>query len=547
MPDCPTCGAAIPPGAQACACCDAAATAPAIGTALDDRYEVVRTLGRGGMGVVVLARDRERDGAPVALKMLPEALDADPDALVLLRREASVAMRLSHPNVVRLHNLEGRTRKYVVMELVEGGSLADLLAARLKGEFARPAGWTGPGLAPEEVAPLLDGIAAGLDHAHGERILHRDMKPANVLLARRGDTVVPKVADFGIAAEIRGLVSRVTQQRIAGTPAYMSPEHYRGEKLDARADLYSLGATVYHLMAGRPPFPGGDLSYQILNTPPAPIDGVPAGVMAVVAQAMAKEPGSRHTTCTAFARAFREAVATAGLAEQDLATMAPHVATRAPPLPPWPAPETPPRALAPPPGVPPPGAAAAGPVPVGADGRGRSSRAPLAACALAVLAGAGLAAAIATRRDPTRAATATPASTPAPSASISVAFLESREGKAHLESLMESRRLEETIRLLDMVPRPDDDHLFIRAAVAYLFAARGALPEAEAAWKLLLELRPAETPNALAETAKKLARDGRHDAARRALALAKRHGASPELLDAVRRLLDGRTPGATPR
>jgi serine/threonine-protein kinase len=389
--------------------------APDAGATLDDRYEVVRPLGRGGMGLVLLARDWERNGTPVALKLLPEALDADPDALVLLRQEASLAMRLSHPKIVRLHNLEGRSRKYVVMELVEGGSLADLLAARLRGEFARPAGWAGRGLAPEEVAPLLDGIAAGLDHAHAERIIHRDIKPANVLLARRGDSIVPKVADFGTAAELRGLVSRVTQQQVAGTPAYMSPEQLRGEKLDARADVYSVGATVHHLMAGRPPFTGGDLSYQILDTPPPVIDDVPAGVMAVVGRAMAKQPRGRHDTCAAFAHAFREAVAAAGLAEQDLATMAPYAAMIVPPISHCPAPETPPRAQ--------PVMSAAAPA------RGRSRRAWPAAGAVAVLLGTGFAACPGPRREPaavlasttTGAAAAAPAPAPRPVALADVA------------------------------------------------------------------------------------------------------------------------------
>ena len=339
---CSTCGLEVPAGARFCANCGdpvVAAVEPreeiaaelAPGTRLDERYEVVRALGRGGMGVVYLARDQDRDGSLVALKLLPAELTADPHGLALLKQEASVAMRLSHPNVVRLHNLEGRTRKYLTMEYVDGGSLADLVMARIRGQLPRPPGWTGAGLSPAEVVPLLDGIAAGLDFAHSERVIHRDMKPANVLLKRRGDSVVPKVADFGIAREIREMVSRVTQNVIAGTPSYMSPEHYRGEKLDARADVYSTAATVYTLLAARPPFKGGELSWQILNKTPDAIHGVPPGVLAVVQRGMSKDMRGRPDSCGALAAEFREAVRSAVADRGDGATIEPDLATTAGP------------------------------------------------------------------------------------------------------------------------------------------------------------------------------------------------------------------------
>jgi serine/threonine-protein kinase len=312
MAQCAVCGAATRPDLRQCPVCAAplptldetvcgaaCATLPA-GVLLDRRYRIERTLGRGGMGLVYLALDLERDGAQVALKVLPETLTADAEALARLRQEATLAMRLSHPNVVRLHNLEGSgERKYLVMEFVDGGSLSDLIAARVRG---------GAGLAPAEVMPILEGVAAGVDYAHRERIIHRDIKPANVLVAWREGKPLPKVADFGIAREIRDLLSRVSQPVVAGTPAYMAPEQFRGERIDGRADVYSVGATIYHLLAAAPPFSGGDLTYQILERMPDPVPGVPPAVMAVVHRAMAKSAASRYPSCAGFLDDFRGAL-----------------------------------------------------------------------------------------------------------------------------------------------------------------------------------------------------------------------------------------------
>jgi tRNA A-37 threonylcarbamoyl transferase component Bud32 len=272
------------------------------GTLLEGRFKIERLLGHGGMGAVYLAQDRARGGEPVAIKLLLARFSGDAKALEMLREEAAIAMRLSHPNIVRLHNVEGTARTFLAMEFVEGGSLADQLAARLGGTSRRPADWSGKGLAPAEIAPLLEGIAAGLDHAHAERVIHRDIKPANVLLQRRSTAVTPKVGDFGIARQMREGADAATQPSIAGTPPYMSPEHLLGERLDARADVYSLAATVYALLGGHPPF---RTRAEILKGEAPAIPGVPPGVMRVVARGLAKDPAARPATCGAFAQAFR--------------------------------------------------------------------------------------------------------------------------------------------------------------------------------------------------------------------------------------------------
>lgn len=150
---------------------------------------------------------------------------------------------------------------------------------------------------------MLDGIAAGLDHAHARRVIHRDIKPANLLLDL-ALTHTPKVSDFGIALPMRSGEHYAPQPSTAGTPAYMSPEHHLGHPLDARADVYALSATVYTLLGGHAPF--RSRADQSTSEPP-PIPGVSSAVMQVLRSGLAKIPEGRPPTCGELARAFRDA------------------------------------------------------------------------------------------------------------------------------------------------------------------------------------------------------------------------------------------------
>ncbi|MBI2898960.1 MAG: protein kinase [Planctomycetes bacterium] len=279
------------------------------------RYEIERELGRGGMGVVYLARDRERNGAEVAIKVLAPELSSDPRAVEDLRREADLAMSLSHPNVVRLHNLErdeATGTRLLVMEYVAGGTLALDTApgpAAPAADGGAPRSGTAPcqGLAQagkvpiEKVAAWVAQALNGLAYAHSKKVIHRDLKPSNLM--RDADGTV-KIADFGIARRLKDSMTRLTGRAATGTLLYMSPEQVRGEATDERSDIYSMGCVLYELLAGRPPFATGSIEWQILNQMPPEIEGVPAGVNQAIARAMAKRPEERFASAVEMAGAL---------------------------------------------------------------------------------------------------------------------------------------------------------------------------------------------------------------------------------------------------
>ena len=204
---------------------------------LAGRYRVIGLLGRGGMGEVYRADDLKL-GQPVALKFLPEAVEQDPHRLARFLNEVRVALRVSHPNVCRVHDIgEVDGQHYISMEYVDGEDLASLLRriGRLPGDKAI------------QVARQL---CAGLAAAHDQGILHRDLKPANVMIDGRGRV---KITDFGLASlagELHGAEVR------AGTPAYMAPEQREGKEVTQRSDIYALGLVLYELFTGKPALEG---------------------------------------------------------------------------------------------------------------------------------------------------------------------------------------------------------------------------------------------------------------------------------------------------
>jgi eukaryotic-like serine/threonine-protein kinase len=243
------------------------------------RYRIEREVGHGGMATVYLAHDEEL-GRPVAVKLLPPHLADDADFRARFVREARLAGRLSHPNVVRVYDAgETDGRPFIVMEYVSGSSLAD--AGRL---------------APQRVIELVVQACTGLQHAHDAGVLHRDVKPANLLVS---DSGVLKIADFGIARADES--TRHTQGgTLLGTAAYLAPEQIAGEDATAASDIYSLGAVLYELLTGRPPYGFSslaELAAQQADGAIAPVrdvePAVPADVEAVVMHALAREPRFR--------------------------------------------------------------------------------------------------------------------------------------------------------------------------------------------------------------------------------------------------------------
>jgi len=266
-------------------------TPTAAGRILSNRYRIVKQLGRGGFGVVYLAHDEELD-MEVAVKFLPIEVANDLRALDQLRGEAKLSMTLTHPNIMRLHTLDASGQfKFLVMEYVDGPNLHDVLRDKER-------------LSLEEALPIIKSICEGVEYAHSKRVLHRDLKPANIMINSKGET---KVTDFGIACQMRESMSQLSQKDVSGTPAYMAPEHIMGEHLTVRSDIYSLGAVVYELLCGHPPFYQGDILAQIRFKEPAPIPGIPDPVNNAILSALAKDSEKRPESAGAFYKMITDA------------------------------------------------------------------------------------------------------------------------------------------------------------------------------------------------------------------------------------------------
>jgi tRNA A-37 threonylcarbamoyl transferase component Bud32 len=253
-------------------------------------YRILRPLGKGGMGVVYLA-EHAALGRKVAVKVLAEEQSQEQLALERFFREARSAAALDHPNIVRLHDIaEIDGTHFLVMEFVDGTDLQALLEQ------------TGP-MHPAQAAGYIVQAAAGLQHAHDRGFIHRDIKPANIILGRDGTV---KVLDMGLARSVGNpkdsLTGQLKEEVITGTADYLSPEQALNVQLDTRTDIYSLGATFYTLLTGRPPYEGSTSQKLAQHQMAAPPDvravraAVPAKLAAVVSRMMAKQPRERYQT-----------------------------------------------------------------------------------------------------------------------------------------------------------------------------------------------------------------------------------------------------------
>ena len=262
------------------------------GQILAQRYRVQRLIGKGGMGAVYLADDEVLHEL-VALKVISSAFATDEAAMTArFRREAAAARKVSSPNVIRIHDL-GEARPgllYLSMEYFAGRTLADVIAQR--------------GIVPlDDARDILKQIVNGLEAAHTAGVIHRDLKPSNVLVGERGAV---KIIDFGLAttAMAEGLTATGA---ILGTPHYMAPEQIRGKPVDARTDIYALGALAYHLVCGRPPFHGDNaiaIGFAHCSEEPPPPRQLrrdcPANLDAAIVAALAKAPDDRPPSARAF-------------------------------------------------------------------------------------------------------------------------------------------------------------------------------------------------------------------------------------------------------
>jgi serine/threonine-protein kinase len=243
------------------------------------RYEIQAEIGRGGMGVVYRARDTRLDRI-VALKRLSHHLRDNPRAVALLLQEARSAASLNHPNIVTVYDVDHDDDAYfITMELMDGQPLDAVIRRRGK-LTSKAAAWVG------------HHAATGLAYAHERHIVHRDVKTANLFITRARSL---KIMDFGLAKVVEEVRRRASL--IAGTPSYMAPEQAQGIEVDGRADLYSLGVTLFEALTGKLPFESGDPAYHHQNTPPPDpresVPDVPDAFAELVTRLMAKRPDAR--------------------------------------------------------------------------------------------------------------------------------------------------------------------------------------------------------------------------------------------------------------
>jgi serine/threonine protein kinase len=264
------------------------------------KYKVVGELGKGAMGIVYKARDPDIN-REVAIKlirfdMIPDDSDKE-DTVKRFIREAQSAGNLHHPNIITIYEV-GREndQTFIVMQYVDGNSLKEAISS-------------GKRFSPEEVVDLMTCMCDALEFAHQKKIIHRDIKPGNILLDKQGR---PFIVDFGVAYVE---MSTMTQSgAIVGTPSYMSPEQIMGHTVDARADIFSLGVIIYEMLTGKRPFEGDHITtivYKIMNEEPQSIREIkrdlPQGFEHIIKKALAKDPQQRYQTCQQLAADLRNA------------------------------------------------------------------------------------------------------------------------------------------------------------------------------------------------------------------------------------------------
>jgi len=261
------------------------------------RYRLIRKIGQGGMGTVFEAIQEDLDRR-VAVKILPKMLVADREMIQRFRREAKAVARLNHPNIVVIYEFsQDHGFHFFSMELVEGRSLEDLLKEQGR-------------LPVTQALGLIQQALQGLCHAWEQGIIHRDLKPANLLLARSG---LLKIADFGLVKDVAAQSGMTLTGAGMGTPYYMAPEQgYAAKEVDLRADIYSLGATFYHLVTGRVPFEGStpfEVAVKVATAPLPPVRSVnpdvPVALSTVIEKMLSRKPEGRYQNAQELLDAIR--------------------------------------------------------------------------------------------------------------------------------------------------------------------------------------------------------------------------------------------------
>jgi tRNA A-37 threonylcarbamoyl transferase component Bud32 len=288
------------------------------------KVRIEKYLARGGMAEVYLGTHLTLD-RPVAVKFMHNFIEEDPDLLMRFQREAKVVAGLRHPNIVQLFDFDTFDgHPYIVMEYLKGPSLAAYLRALHERNELLPV---------REVARLLKSLSSALDYAHEQGVIHRDIKPGNILLHSKAndipldstltDDTDAVLTDFGLVRIVHS-ATQTASGMVSGTPAYMSPEQARGDKVDYRTDIYSLGVVLYEMLAGRVPFEGDStmaVIFKHINEPPPSIDGIAAPVQAVIDRALAKDPEKRYQSALEMATDFHRTIGLNVEAETMMASL----------------------------------------------------------------------------------------------------------------------------------------------------------------------------------------------------------------------------------
>jgi serine/threonine protein kinase len=275
------------------------------------KVRIERAIAKGGMAEVYLGTHLTLDRA-VAVKVMHNYVESDPDLQSRFEREAKVVAGLRHPNIVQIFDYDtAEGHPYIVMEYLMGPSLATYLR-ELHIHHQR--------LQPVQIARLLITIATALDYAHERGVIHRDIKPGNIILHNKASNISTEepiterteavLTDFGLV-RIAQAVTQTASGAVSGTPAYMSPEQAQGLKVDHRSDIYSLGVVLYEMIAGRMPFEGDtswSLIFKHINEPPPSIPGIQPAVQKVINNALAKKPEDRYQTARALAADYMDAI-----------------------------------------------------------------------------------------------------------------------------------------------------------------------------------------------------------------------------------------------
>ena len=275
------------------------------------KVHIEKEIAKGGMAEVYLGRHLTLDRA-VAVKVMHNYVEADPDLQTRFEREAKVVAGLRHPNIVQIFDFDtAEGHPYIVMEYLKGPTLAAYLRELNKRHQKLPA---------VEVARLLLKIATALDYAHEQGVIHRDIKPGNIILHNKTDNfsieqsitqqTEPVLTDFGLV-RIAQSATQTASGVVSGTPAYMSPEQAQGTKVDYRTDIYALGVILYELVAGRVPFEA-DTSWGLIlkhiNEPPPPIPNISPAVQKVLNRVLEKNPDLRYQSCRQLAADYMDAI-----------------------------------------------------------------------------------------------------------------------------------------------------------------------------------------------------------------------------------------------